>query len=85
VREVPLPRRLGVVFDHPIAAPGARPATIWDAFVATSTAPPGGITFRTKKLHELFTITRDDMTGGSRDVPDGQFGVSSRWCVGRGR
>jgi 2-polyprenyl-6-methoxyphenol hydroxylase-like FAD-dependent oxidoreductase len=52
------------------------PPALWEAFVATSTAPPGGITFRTEQLQELFTITRDDMTGGSSDPADGQFGVS---------
>ncbi len=52
------------------------PPPLWDAFVATSTAPPGGITLRTETLRELFTITREDMTGGSRDPADGQFGVS---------
>ncbi len=52
------------------------PPPLWEAFVATSTTPPGGITFRTEKLQELFTITRDDMTGGSSDPADGQFGVS---------
>lgn len=52
------------------------PPALWEAFVATSTAPPGGITFRTEKLRELFTITRDDMTGGSSAPADGQFGVS---------
>ncbi len=49
---------------------------LWEAFVATSVAPPGGITFRTEQLRELFTITRDDMTGGSPDPADGQYGVS---------
>ncbi|HEY0816577.1 MAG TPA: NAD(P)/FAD-dependent oxidoreductase [Pseudonocardia sp.] len=52
------------------------PPTLWAAFVATSTTPPGGITFRTERLHELFTITRDDMTGGSADPADGQYGAS---------
>ena len=52
------------------------PPALWEAFVATSTAPPGGITFRTERLQELFTITRQDMTGGSPDPADGQFGVS---------
>jgi 2-polyprenyl-6-methoxyphenol hydroxylase-like FAD-dependent oxidoreductase len=52
------------------------PPALWEAFVATSVAPPGGITFRTEQLRELFTITRDDMTGGSPDPADGQFGVS---------
>jgi 2-polyprenyl-6-methoxyphenol hydroxylase-like FAD-dependent oxidoreductase len=52
------------------------PPPLWEAFVATSTAPPGGITFRTEQLQELFTITRDDMTGGSADPADGQYGVS---------
>src|SRR4051794_452383 len=52
------------------------PPALWEAFVATSTAPPGGITFRTEQLQELFTITRDDMTGGSSAPADGQFGVS---------
>ena len=52
------------------------PPALWEAFVATSTAPPGGITFRTERLQELFTVTRDDMTGGSSDPADGQFGVS---------
>lgn len=52
------------------------PPPLWEAFVATSTAPPGGITFRTEKLRELLTITRDDMTGGSSDPADGQYGVS---------
>jgi 2-polyprenyl-6-methoxyphenol hydroxylase-like FAD-dependent oxidoreductase len=52
------------------------PPALWEAFVATSTAPPGGITFRTEELQELFTITRDDMTGGSSAPDDGQFGVS---------
>ena len=52
------------------------PPALWEAFVATSTAPPGGITFRTEKLHELFTVTRNDMTGGSAEPADGQFGVS---------
>ena len=52
------------------------PPVLWEAFVATSTAPPGGITFRTEQLQELFTITRDDMTGGSSDPADGQYGVS---------
>ena len=54
------------------------PPALWKAFVATSTAPPGGITFRTEQLRELFTITRDDMTGGSSDPADGQFGVSRK-------
>src|SRR5262245_45535942 len=35
------------------------PPALWEAFVATSTAPPGGLTFRTEALQELFTITRD--------------------------
>lgn len=52
------------------------PPPLWEAFVATSVAPPGGITFRTEQLRELFTITRDDMVGGSTDPADGQFGVS---------
>ena len=52
------------------------PPALWEAFVATSTTPPGGITFRTERLRELFTITRDDMTGGSSDPADGQYGVS---------
>jgi 2-polyprenyl-6-methoxyphenol hydroxylase-like FAD-dependent oxidoreductase len=52
------------------------PPPLWEAFVATSTTPPGGITFRTEQLRELFTITRDDMTGGSPDPADGQYGVS---------
>jgi 2-polyprenyl-6-methoxyphenol hydroxylase-like FAD-dependent oxidoreductase len=52
------------------------PPALWAAFVATSTTPPGGITFRTEQLQELFTFTRDDMTGGSSDPADGQFGVS---------
>jgi 2-polyprenyl-6-methoxyphenol hydroxylase-like FAD-dependent oxidoreductase len=52
------------------------PPALWEAFVTTSTAPPGGITFRTEQLQELFTITRDDMTGGSAAPADGQFGVS---------
>lgn len=52
------------------------PPALWEAFVATSTTPPGGITFRTERLRELLTITRDDMTGGSPAPADGQFGVS---------
>ena len=52
------------------------PPPLWEAFVATSTAPPGGITFRTEKLQELLTITRGDMIGDSADPADGQFGVS---------
>lgn len=52
------------------------PPALWEAFVATSSAPSGGITFRTEQLQELFTITRDDMTGGSSDPADGQFGAS---------
>ncbi len=51
------------------------PPRLWEAFVATSTTA-GGITFRTEKLRELFTITRDEMTGGSDDPADGQYGVS---------
>jgi 2-polyprenyl-6-methoxyphenol hydroxylase-like FAD-dependent oxidoreductase len=52
------------------------PRPLWQAFVATSTTPPGGITFRTERLRELRTITREDMTGGSTDPADGQYGVS---------
>jgi 2-polyprenyl-6-methoxyphenol hydroxylase-like FAD-dependent oxidoreductase len=52
------------------------PPVLWNAFVATSTTPPGGITFRTEELRELFTFTRDEMTGGSTEPADGQFGVS---------
>lgn len=52
------------------------PPPLWEAFVATSVAAPGGISFRTEQLRELFTITRDDMSGGSPDPADGQYGVS---------
>lgn len=54
------------------------PTSVWEAFVATSPTPPGGISFRTEQLRELFTITREDMTGGSTDPADGQYGVSRR-------
>jgi 2-polyprenyl-6-methoxyphenol hydroxylase-like FAD-dependent oxidoreductase len=54
------------------------PTSLWEAFVATSTTPPGGISFRTEQLRELFTVTRDDMTRGSTDPADGQYGVSRR-------
>ncbi|MGI5127615.1 FAD-dependent oxidoreductase [Pseudonocardia sp. CA-107938] len=52
------------------------PPALWKAFVATSATPPGGITFRTETLAELFTLTRADMIGGSTDAADGQYGVS---------
>ena len=51
---------------------------MWEAFVATSPTPPGGISFRTERLRELFTVSREDMTGGSTDPADGQYGVSRR-------
>ena len=54
------------------------PTSVWEAFVATSPTPPGGISFRTERLRELFTVTREDMTGGSTDPADGQYGVSRR-------
>jgi 2-polyprenyl-6-methoxyphenol hydroxylase-like FAD-dependent oxidoreductase len=52
------------------------PPALWETFVATSTTSPRGITFRTERLQELFTITRHDLTGGSPDPADGQYGVS---------
>lgn len=52
------------------------PAPLWEAFRATSVAPPGGISFRTERLRELMTIDRAAMTGGSADPADGQYGVS---------
>ncbi len=52
------------------------PAPLWEAFVATSVAPPAGITFRTERLTELLTLRRDDMIGGSADPARGQYGVS---------
>ena len=54
------------------------PTALWEAFVATSATPPGGISFRTEQLRELFTVTREDMSGGSADPADGQYGVSRR-------
>ncbi len=52
------------------------PPPLWQAFVATSATPPGGITFRTEALRELFTLTRADMVGGSDRLEDGHYGVS---------
>jgi 2-polyprenyl-6-methoxyphenol hydroxylase-like FAD-dependent oxidoreductase len=52
------------------------PPALWQAFVATSATPPGGITFRTEELQELFTLSRADLTGGSNRAEDGQYGVS---------
>ena len=52
------------------------PGPLWEAFVATSVAPPAGLTFRTERLAELLTLRRDDMTGGSSDPANGQYGVS---------
>jgi 2-polyprenyl-6-methoxyphenol hydroxylase-like FAD-dependent oxidoreductase len=52
------------------------PPPLWQAFVATSATPPGGITFRTETLRELFTLTRTDLIGGSDRPEDGQYGVS---------
>jgi 2-polyprenyl-6-methoxyphenol hydroxylase-like FAD-dependent oxidoreductase len=52
------------------------PPRLWQAFVATSATPPGGITFRTEALRELSTITRADMIGSSGRPEDGQYGVS---------
>lgn len=68
--------RLNINPDGARALHQCLPPPLWEAFVATSTAPPGGITFRTEQLQELFTITRDAMTGGSTDPADGQYGVS---------
>jgi 2-polyprenyl-6-methoxyphenol hydroxylase-like FAD-dependent oxidoreductase len=70
--------RLNINPDGSRALHRCLPTPLWEAFVATSTTPPGGISFRTEALRELFTITREDMTGGSADPADGQFGVSRR-------
>jgi len=55
---------------------GCLPAPLWQAFLATSVTPPGGISFRTERLRELMTVDREAMTGGSDDPADGQYGVS---------
>ena len=52
------------------------PGPLWEAFVATSVVSPAGITFRTERLTGLLTLGRDDMTGGSDDPANGQYGVS---------
>lgn len=52
------------------------PPPLWQAFLATSVAPPGGISFRTERLRELMTTDRATLTGGSDDPADGQYGVS---------
>lgn len=68
--------RVNINPDGSRALHACLPPALWAAFVATSAAPPGGISFRTEALEELFTITRHDMTGGSADPAHGQFGVS---------
>jgi 2-polyprenyl-6-methoxyphenol hydroxylase-like FAD-dependent oxidoreductase len=70
--------RLNINPDGARAMHRCLPAPVWEAFVATCPRPPGGISFRTEQLRELLTITREDMTGGSADPADGQFGVSRR-------
>ncbi|MCD2196339.1 FAD-dependent monooxygenase [Actinomycetospora endophytica] len=70
--------RLNINPDGARALHRCLPIGLWEAFTATSPTPPGGISFRTEHLRELFTITRDDMTGGSTDPADGQYGVSRR-------
>jgi 2-polyprenyl-6-methoxyphenol hydroxylase-like FAD-dependent oxidoreductase len=70
--------RLNINPDGSRALHRCLPTALWEAFVATSPTPPGGISFRTETLRELFTVTREDMTGGSTDPADGQYGVSRR-------
>jgi 2-polyprenyl-6-methoxyphenol hydroxylase-like FAD-dependent oxidoreductase len=70
--------RLNINPDGARALHRCLPTALWEAFVATSPTPPGGISFRTEALRELFTVTREDMTGGSTDPADGQYGVSRR-------
>ncbi len=70
--------RLNINPDGSRALHRCLPTPLWEAFVATSATPPGGISFRTEQLRELFTLTREDMTGGSPDPADGQYGVSRR-------
>ncbi|WP_018332595.1 FAD-dependent monooxygenase [Actinomycetospora chiangmaiensis] len=70
--------RININPDGARALSRCLPTELWEAFVATSTKPPGGISFRTERLRELYTITREEMTGGSDDPADGQYGVSRR-------
>jgi len=68
--------RININPDGARALHACLPPGLWQAFVATSATPPGGITFRTEALQELFTLTRADMIGGSLRSEDGQYGVS---------
>ena len=70
--------RLNINPDGARALHRCLPTPLWEAFVATSPTPPGGISFRTEQLRELFTVTRENMTGGSTEPADGQYGVSRR-------
>jgi 2-polyprenyl-6-methoxyphenol hydroxylase-like FAD-dependent oxidoreductase len=70
--------RLNINPDGSRALHRCLPTPLWEAFVATSPTPPGGISFRTEQLRELFTVTREDMIRGSTDPADGQYGVSRR-------
>ncbi|HEX8519683.1 MAG TPA: NAD(P)/FAD-dependent oxidoreductase [Pseudonocardia sp.] len=67
--------RINVNPDGARALHRCLPQPLWEAFVATAVAPPGGITFRTERLRELLTLGRDRLVG-SADPADGQYGVS---------